>query len=272
MATQQKEKTAYEQLSPKRRRFVDCYFECELTVWKAYVAAGYGGEEPDDQASEAWQKWYSSVRSASARLFANVNIQEAIGERLKQKAMPAEEVLARLADEASASAEDFTSFQTTVIRPRILRPVREILAALEAEIAFEEEYATAAELEGDELEAHEAEMERLRRKVLRYRLRLTHDPDATEEVYGPPVEIEEPYVDLVKAKRRGKLHLVKAIKRDRNGRVSVDLHDAQKAKELIGRHHGLFTDRVEHTGPDGAPLAVNLQIVNRRSGEEGTDG
>lgn len=36
--------------------------------------------------------------------------------------------------------------------------------------------------------------------------------------------------------------------------VTIELYDAQAALALLGKHHKLFTDKVEHTGADGQPL------------------
>lgn len=36
--------------------------------------------------------------------------------------------------------------------------------------------------------------------------------------------------------------------------VTIELHDAQSALALLGKHHKLFTDKVEHTGANGQPL------------------
>lgn len=36
--------------------------------------------------------------------------------------------------------------------------------------------------------------------------------------------------------------------------VTIELYDAQSALALLGKHHKLFTDKVEHTGADGQPL------------------
>ncbi|KAB0664019.1 terminase small subunit [Oryzomonas japonica] len=42
------------------------------------------------------------------------------------------------------------------------------------------------------------------------------------------------------------------------------LTQALKANELLGKHLKLFTDRVEHAGPDGGPLEFSdLELSNR---------
>ncbi|KAB0670284.1 terminase small subunit [Oryzomonas sagensis] len=43
-----------------------------------------------------------------------------------------------------------------------------------------------------------------------------------------------------------------------------NLTQALKANELLGKHLKLFTDRVEHAGPDGGPLEFSdLELSNR---------
>jgi phage terminase small subunit len=53
--------------------------------------------------------------------------------------------------------------------------------------------------------------------------------------------------DFAKAKKAGKLGLIKSITPAANG-LRVELHDRMKALELIGKHHALFTDNVNHDG------------------------
>lgn len=58
----------------------------------------------------------------------------------------------------------------------------------------------------------------------------------TETVLRPTV-----HIDLHKAAKAGKLHLVKKIKDGRDG-LSIELYDAQAALQLLGKHHKLFGD------------------------------
>lgn len=52
-------------------------------------------------------------------------------------------------------------------------------------------------------------------------------------------------LDLQKAIKRNKMHLVKKFSVTRQG-TSVELYDAQAALVHIGKHHGLFVERHEH--------------------------
>lgn len=59
-------------------------------------------------------------------------------------------------------------------------------------------------------------------------------------VFGPLI-----MVDFEKLNERGLLHLIKKISYDRNSNPTIEFYDAQSALSLLGKHHKLFTDRVE---------------------------
>ena len=49
---------------------------------------------------------------------------------------------------------------------------------------------------------------------------------------------------------------------DREGNLSMNNHPAAlKACELLGKHLGMFKDRVEMTGADGGPLNLSLEVA-----------
>ena len=63
-------------------------------------------------------------------------------------------------------------------------------------------------------------------------------------------------VDWQKLVDAGKTHLVKKFKTTKDG-VEIELHDPQRALELLGKHHQLFTEKVEqeHSGK------ITLEVV-----------
>ena len=73
----------------------------------------------------------------------------------------------------------------------------------------------------------------------------------------------------------GKGHLIKRIKANTTVRYSkngdqyeytsldITLHDAQKALELLGKHRGMGTVRVELTGKDGGPIELDAGEATR---------
>lgn len=79
------------------------------------------------------------------------------------------------------------------------------------------------------------------------------------------MDVDGEVLDLAKAERAGKLHLIKKFTTadtQFGSRVSIELYDAQSALTLIGKHHGLFTDKVEHSG----------EVVIRWIDDDGDDG
>ena len=58
---------------------------------------------------------------------------------------------------------------------------------------------------------------------------------------------ERLHIDLDKIREMGLGHLIKGISQTSGG-IRVQWVDPQKALELMGRYHKLFTDRVEHSG------------------------
>jgi len=76
-------------------------------------------------------------------------------------------------------------------------------------------------------------------------------------------------VDLAALRRAGKMHLVKGIKYDRQGRTMVEFYDAQAALVHIGKHHKLFT---EQTAFDGTIRIEGLEnLLDRIYGKADQD-
>jgi len=83
------------------------------------------------------------------------------------------------------------------------------------------------------------------------------DPKAVRWVDDPiPVERLVIRLDLEQARDRGTLHLLKKMKWNQWGEPEIEIHDSQAALALLGKHHGLFVERTEVTGKDGAPIVV----------------
>lgn len=57
-----------------------------------------------------------------------------------------------------------------------------------------------------------------------------------------------------------------------NGSLRVKLHDKGAALERLGRHLGLFKDRIEHTSKDHVPLADRLKHYARAEAIEASAG
>jgi phage terminase small subunit len=72
------------------------------------------------------------------------------------------------------------------------------------------------------------------------------------------------YIDkrgrVVVAAVREKGQAVREFSRGKDGECSVKTHDPQRALELIGKHLGMFSERLELSGADGEPVVCNLQL------------
>jgi phage terminase small subunit len=64
-------------------------------------------------------------------------------------------------------------------------------------------------------------------------------------------------LDLERAKKHGKLHLIKSMKEGQWG-LSVELYDAQAALALLGKHHGLFVEQLKLSGDVGIKTYQNV--------------
>lgn len=70
-------------------------------------------------------------------------------------------------------------------------------------------------------------------------------------------------VDLTKAK--GKTHLIKKLRKvhgKESDTTEIELYDAQTALQLLGKHHKLFTEKVEHTGKDGEAIIFEVRGID----------
>ena len=57
------------------------------------------------------------------------------------------------------------------------------------------------------------------------------------------------------------------IAADEEGVWTFNATGANKALELLGKHLGMFKDRIEHTGINGAPLAppvINIEFIGKK--------
>ncbi len=89
--------TEKNELTGKQRAFVDAYFACRFNGTEAARRAGYGGDD-------------NALAAAASRLLINVKVKEEIARRWKAHGMTAEEVTARLTEQARGNMEDFLRF------------------------------------------------------------------------------------------------------------------------------------------------------------------
>lgn len=69
-----------------------------------------------------------------------------------------------------------------------------------------------------------------------------------------------PFLNWERLEAEGKLHLIKKLSYDRDGRPQVEFYDAQNALVQIGRILSLFKDNVQVTGAEGGPIDMRLVL------------
>jgi phage terminase small subunit len=217
--------TALDALKGKQRNFVVEYLR-DLHGTNAAIRAGYSKE---------------TARSQASRMLTFVNIAAAVNAGMALYAMPAPEVLYRLAQEARGSMADFLRVDEEEVT------VSQVIAYVTEHEAGGIVSDAIARLKGED-EVNDGP----RRALL-----IT-----TETVTRAVARL-----DLLQA--ADKLHLVKKYSLDDKGKVSIELYDAQVAKQLIGKHHGLFVDRTEVTGKDGKAIDVTSTVLDQAARELG---
>jgi phage terminase small subunit len=170
LTPQQKYDEALAKLTAKQRRFVEEFLIC-MNASEAARRADY--KDPGQAGYENKKK--QEVAAAISAGFAT-------------QVMPPSEALARLADMARGTADDFVTVYES--------PLHDV----------------------------------------------TGQPITDKE--GQPIVRYFPSLDIEKARRRGVLHLIKKVAYTAHG-PSVELYDAQAALALIGKHHGLFVEKID---------------------------
>jgi phage terminase small subunit len=54
---------------------------------------------------------------------------------------------------------------------------------------------------------------------------------------------------------------ISEVSQTKDGALKIKLHDKRAALVDIGRHMGMFKEKVEHTGKDGAPLVAERTVI-----------
>lgn len=81
---------------------------------------------------------------------------------------------------------------------------------------------------------------------------------------GEPIIDYRTIIDVVDSKEVD-TSVVQEVSISRDGTFKFKLYDKQKALELIGKHLGMFTDKIEHSGAIGSE--VNITIGSEEYGD-----
>lgn len=225
----------------------------------AHRAAGYGDEKTTDQSRDA----------SASRMLSNVKVKAAIQERLDAFRVQANEVLYRIDQRARATGADFLRFDVRQRRPKVWAPVAVAIEEKRHEVEVERETLARLDLTGKDRQAADADLAKLERELVRLEVVQSKDPTRLVRILGPLVERVEASFDLDAMREAGKLHLIKSVKRLSDGGYSVELHDAAKADELLAKHLGLLTDRLDVTSAGEALKEIKVTIAAPRQRGQG---
>lgn len=213
-------KSAYDQLTPKQKRFVDVYVDT-LSVREALRQAGYGDTNGTTM----------RLRHAAA-----------IEERLVLVAMPKAEVAGRLTRHARADMADFvrvSPVERTYWVRADLHPETGDLAVKRGTSADSLDELDLAGHYGADAVAQ------------------TQDGQLLVRVTQISSEVD---IDWAGVEQAGQLGQIKRLKKNKDGSIEFELHDSVRALESLGRAHGMFTDKLEHSGPGGEPIKLYASV------------
>lgn len=231
-------------LEPRQRKFVRAYLR-EPNATKAAIQAGYSEKTARQMGSE-------NLSKPDIAAVIELGFEQVMGKQ---------EVRARTAEVAAGTMEDFLSIERVPYTEQVLLDAEEALDLIGDQLADLGEELDSAKPERAEWIA--GEIKRLRRMERKCGRALAK---ADPEQGGPEVLVDVQWkervvvrIDLEKAQRAGKLHLLKKLKETKFG-LEIELHDAAAARELLGKHYRLWGDRLALENPDGSPIKFLVGI------------
>jgi len=108
--------------------------------------------------------------------------------------------------------------------------------------------------------------EHLRAKIMTSEEILGRLTDQAKTDYNAYIK-SDGSIDLPKLLADGKGHLIKGIRRDRDGDPIIDFYDGQKALSLMAKHRGLLNDKITNINVDLNSLTAE-QLERVAAGED----
>lgn len=210
-------------LQTRHRQYADTYLTNGLNALAAARSLGY-----------------SDPYKESFRLAQREDVSDYIRARLDEAGFTKAEIARRLHYFASGDMQDFLrvapSERSYWIRADQHEELRELAKRRGVTVDALDNYDIAGHLGGENVAQTED-------GVLMVRVRQV---DA------------EVSIDWRAAQRAHALGRIKKLKVQKDGTVEFELHDPVKSLELLGKAQKMFTEHVEHSGPQGGPLQVQI--------------
>lgn len=220
------------ELTDKRQRFVEEYpLDCNAT--QAAIRAGFSAP---------------TARQMGSWLLTNVDIRAAVDERLRQKALAADEALKLTADVATSRLNDFMVVREVQGYEMSEQYVSVLLIHAKKKMELLQAAAKKLPKKSNPFDGPIAD---LYVEIVGYELDIERfGDDVTRLAPGRPVVYEQADLDLVALARAKEGGRIKSLKHTKEG-VQVEMLDAQGALRDILKMHGKFVKKVEHSGEVG---------------------
>lgn len=222
-------------LSPRHLAFAEAYFDCNMNA-----------------AAAARRLKYKNPKEGP-RLLEREDVAAYVRARLSQY-MTADEVMQRLTALARTDGSQFVKeeeYEVPVYEPR---SIRYLIDNAEAKVARMN--AIDPGLLKSSIEAEQ-------RRIAEWEVELAMDPEATYQKQIGTETRTRIVPSLEAAAENGVLFALESVEHTQHG-LKFKRQDSLKALELIGKHHKLFTDKLEHSGSVGV---IGIRITPPAEGK-----
>lgn len=218
-------------LTDKQQRFIEEYC-VDFNATQAAVRAGYS---------------QSTARVIGQENLLKPAISEKIKKHLESLTLSAEETTKMIADMAKANITDYMVKKTIEHTPRVRKGLQELIDELEYKLELEEEFCAEKGFTEKEYDDFQEQLQPIRDKILRYRIELRKNPDASRIVNGETEFIDTFDLDIEKIKADKQFGKVKSFKQGKYG-LEVELYASDAALDKLAKIHGLYKDNLNIKG------------------------
>lgn len=218
-------------LTDKQQRFIEEYC-VDFNATQAAIRAGYS---------------QSTARVIGQENLLKPAISEKIKKHLESLTLSAEETTKMIADMAKANITDYMVKKTIEHTPRVRKGLQELIDELEYKLELEEEFCAEKGFTEKEYDDFQEQLQPIRDKILRYRIELRKNPDASRIVNGETEFIDTFDLDIEKIKADKQFGKVKSFKQGKYG-LEVELYASDAALDKLAKIHGLYKDNLNLKG------------------------
>lgn len=170
------------------------------------------------------------------------NIKRFIDCQLNRLSMEAGEITMRFTNMARGNLSDYMVKRMVQYTPRIKVGLHAVIDRLQDEFDFEDDFALKVNLEDKELKLHMKAQEYRRRKLIRYKMELERNPNASRIIDGETEMVERAELDLVKVMEDKQRGIIKSIRHTKDG-PQIEFYPADNALAQMAKIRGMMVDK-----------------------------